>query len=160
MDNVANGSGENPGADPGKDPLARFGRRLPAFPTWLGIALVSVAPERLVAELTVREEIGNGLGVMHGGAIMSFADTMGAVGTLINLPKGIGTTTLESKTNFIGAAPIGARLVGECTPLHRGRTTQIWQTRISRADGKLVAIVTQTQLILAAPSLPGDVTRE
>jgi 1,4-dihydroxy-2-naphthoyl-CoA hydrolase len=135
-----------------KDPLARFGRRLPPFPRYLGIELISVEPDRLVAELTVREETSNGQGAMHGGAIMAVADTLGAIGTLINLPEGVGTTTLESKTNFIGAAPIGARLVAEATPLHRGRTTQVWQTRISRADGKLVAIVTQTQLVLAAPT--------
>ncbi len=134
--------------------LAKFGRLLPAFPRYLGIALTAVEPDRLQAELVVREETGNGQGTMHGGALMAVADTLGAIGTLINLERGQRTTTLESKTNFIGAAPIGVRLLAEAVPLHRGRTTQIWQTRISREDGRLVAIVTQTQLVLAPPALP------
>jgi uncharacterized protein (TIGR00369 family) len=85
---------------------------------------------------------------MHGGAIMAFADTLGAAGTIVNLPEGAGTTTIESKTNFIGAAPLGSRLTGEATPVHRGRRTQVWQTRITTNEGKLVALVTQTQLVL------------
>jgi uncharacterized protein (TIGR00369 family) len=132
------------------DPLAKFGRRLPAFPRYLGMVMTEVSAERLVAELVVREETGNGQGSMHGGALMAVADTMGAVGTMLNLERGFATTTLESKTNFIGAAPVGAKLVAEAVPLHRGRTTQVWQTRITREDGKLVAIVTQTQMVLAA----------
>lgn len=130
--------------------LARFGRRLPPFPRYLGMVMTEAGPERMVAELEVREETGNGQGTMHGGAIMAVADTMGAVGTILNLERGFVTTTLESKTNFIGAAPIGARLVAEAVPLHRGRTTQVWQTTIRREDGKTVAIVTQTQLVMAA----------
>lgn len=135
--------------------LARFGRWLPAFPRYLGLELTAAEPERLAASVLVRDETGNGQGTMHGGAIMAVADTLGAIGTLINLAKGQRTTTLESKTNFIGAAPIGAKLLAEATPLHRGRTTQIWQTRITREDGKLVAIVTQTQLVLSPQTLPG-----
>jgi 1,4-dihydroxy-2-naphthoyl-CoA hydrolase len=87
---------------------------------------------------------------MHGGAIMAFADTLGACGTILNLPEGADTTTLESKTNFIAGAPLGARLIGETTPVHRGRRTQVWTTRISTAEGRLVAVVTQTQMVLEA----------
>jgi uncharacterized protein (TIGR00369 family) len=132
------------------DKLARFNLRIPPFPKHLGIEFLSAEKDRLVAELTVRDDTSNGYGVMHGGALMAFADTLGAIGTIINLPAGASTTTLESKTNFIAAAPIGERLTGECTPLHKGRTTQIWTTRITRADGRLVAVVTQTQMVLPA----------
>jgi uncharacterized protein (TIGR00369 family) len=86
--------------------------------------------------------------VLHGGAIMAFADTLGALGTLLNLPEGAGTTTIESKTNFVAPAPVGTRVVGEATPVHRGRRTLLWQTRISTPEGRLVALVMQTQLVL------------
>ncbi len=122
------------------------------FPELLGIRLTEVTPERVLAELTVRPEICTTGGVMHGGAFMAFADTLGAVGTIANLPPGARTTTIESKTNFIGAAPVGARVIGESTPLHRGRTTMVWQTRISAESGKLLALVTQTQMVLPAPA--------
>jgi uncharacterized protein (TIGR00369 family) len=119
------------------------------LPDLLGIDLTEAAPERVVATLAVRQElctVGNSL---HGGAIMAFADTLGAVGTIMNLASGQRTTTIESKTNFIGGAPLGSRVTGESTPLHRGRTTQVWQTRITSDAGKLVAIVTQTQMVIA-----------
>ena len=119
------------------------------LPDLLGIDLTEAAPERVVATLAVRQElctVGNSL---HGGAIMAFADTLGAVGTIMNLASGQRTTTIESKTNFIGGAPLGSRVTGESTPLHRGRTTQVWQTRITSEAGKLVAIVTQTQMVIA-----------
>ena len=112
------------------------------LPDLLGIDLTEAAQERVVATLAVRQElctVGNSL---HGGAIMAFADTLGAVGTIMNLASGQRTTTIESKTNFIGGAPLGSRVTGESTPLHRGRTTQVWQTRITSEAGKLVAIVT------------------
>ena len=121
------------------------------FPELLGIRLTEVTPERVLAELTVRPELCTAGGVMHGGAFMAFADTLGAVGTIANLPPGARTTTIESKTNFIGAAPVGSRVIGESTPLHRGRTTMVWQTRISAESGKLLALVTQTQMVLPAP---------
>ena len=120
------------------------------LPDLLGIELTEAAPERVVATLAVRQElctVGNSL---HGGAIMAFADTLGAVGTIMNLASGQRTTTIESKTNFIGGAALGSRVTGESTPLHRGRTTQVWQTRITSEAGKLVAIVTQTQMVIAA----------
>ena len=119
------------------------------LPDLLGIELTEAAPERVVATLAVRQElctVGNSL---HGGSIMAFADTLGAVGTLMNLASGQRTTTIESKTNFIGGAPLGTRVTGESTPLHRGRTTQVWQTRITSEAGKLVAVVTQTQMVIA-----------
>jgi 1,4-dihydroxy-2-naphthoyl-CoA hydrolase len=121
------------------------------FPELLGIRFTEVTPERVVAELTVRPDLCTAAEVMHGGAIMAFADTLGAVGTIANLPAGARTTTIESKTNFISAAPVGSRVLGESTPVHRGRTTMVWQTRISSEGGKLLALVTQTQMVLPAP---------
>ena len=118
------------------------------FSNLLGIEFVHADKERVVAELTVREDLCTRPAVMHGGAIMAFADTLGAAGTILNLPEGAGTTTLESKTNFIAGAPLGTRLTGEALPVHRGRRTQVWTTRITTAEGRLVAIVTQTQMVL------------
>ena len=130
------------------DPLARLRAiRLP-FAELLGIEFVAAGPERVAAELTVREDLCTRPAILHGGAIMAFADTLGAAGTVLNLPEGAGTTTIESKTNFIAAAPLGARVTGEAVPLHRGRRTMIWQTRLTLPDGRLVAVVTQTQLVL------------
>jgi 1,4-dihydroxy-2-naphthoyl-CoA hydrolase len=122
------------------------------FAALLGIEIVGAAPDKIVAEMTVRDELCTRPAVLHGGAIMAFADTLGALGTLANLTNGVGTATIESKTNFIGAAPLGARIIGEATPLHRGRQTMVWQTRVTTADGKLIAMVTQTQLLL--PKIP------
>jgi 1,4-dihydroxy-2-naphthoyl-CoA hydrolase len=120
------------------------------LPDLLGVELTVVTPERVLATLTVREALCTTGKVLHGGAIMAFADTLGAVGTFVNLPDGARTTTIESKTNFLGAAPLGARVGGESTPVHRGRTTMVWQTRITLEGGKLVALVTQTQMVLPA----------
>jgi 1,4-dihydroxy-2-naphthoyl-CoA hydrolase len=130
------------------DALERVKREMLPFAELLGIEFVSAAPERVVADLTVRDELCTRPGVLHGGAIMAFADTLGGVGTMLNLPEGAGTTTIESKTNFIAAAPVGTRVTAEATPLHRGRRTMVWQTRITTAEGRLVALVTQTQLVL------------
>jgi uncharacterized protein (TIGR00369 family) len=132
------------------DPLEKLNDlRLP-FSELLGIEFVVADKERVVAELTVRADLCTRPAVMHGGAIMAFADTLGAAGTILNLPDGAGTTTLESKTNFIASAPLGARLIGEATPVHRGRRTQVWTTRITTAEGRLVVITTQTQMVLEA----------
>jgi 1,4-dihydroxy-2-naphthoyl-CoA hydrolase len=122
------------------------------FAKLLGINVISVAPERVEATLIVREDLCTRPAVLHGGAVMAFADTLGALATVANLPPGAGTTTIESKTNFFAAIPAGETAYAECTPLHRGRTTMVWQTRITRADGRLAAVVTQTQLVLAARS--------
>jgi uncharacterized protein (TIGR00369 family) len=122
--------------------------RMPPFAKLLGIEFVSVSAERVVAELTVREDLCTLPAVLHGGAIMAFADTLGAVGTVLNLPEGAGTTTIESKTNFVAPAAVGTRVVGEATPLHRGKRTMVWQTRLSTREGRLLALTTQTQLVL------------
>ena len=122
----------------------------PPFAEFLGAKVTLVSPERVVAELHVREELGNRFGILHGGAIMAFADNLGGTATLANLPDdpAVSTTTVESKTNFFAAIPVGDTAHAECTPLHRGRTTMVWQTRITRGDGKLAALVMQTQLVL------------
>jgi 1,4-dihydroxy-2-naphthoyl-CoA hydrolase len=130
------------------DTLARIkDTRLP-FAELLGIEVISASPDKIVAEMTVREDLCTSPSVLHGGAIMAFADTLGALGTIVNLPQGSGTTTIESKTNFVAPAAVGTRIVGEATPIHRGRRTMIWQTRVSGPGGRLVALVTQTQLVL------------
>ena len=122
----------------------------PLLPGLLGMRLVELAPERVVAELPVRPELCTTGGVLHGGASMAFADTLGAVGTFMNLPEGKRTTTTDSSTKFIGAAKVNTTVVAECVALHRGRTTMVWQTTIRTAEGKLCAVVTQTQLVIDA----------
>jgi len=116
----------------------------------MGIRLVEQSPDRVVAEMVVREDLCTANSILHGGAYMAFADTIGAVATVLNLPAGARTTTVESKTNFISAIKAGEVARAECTPIHRGKTTQVWTTRILRPDGKLAAIVTQTQMVLMA----------
>ena len=130
------------------DALARLRDLKLPFAELIGIEFTEAAPELVVAEMMVREDLCTRPAVLHGGAIMAFADTLGAAGTFLNLPGGAGTTTIESKTNFIAAAPQGSRITGTATPLHRGRRTMVWQTRVTTAEGKLVALVTQTQLVL------------
>jgi uncharacterized protein (TIGR00369 family) len=120
----------------------------PLLPGLLGLRLVSAEPDRVVAELEVRPNLCTTGGVLHGGAYMAFADTLGAVGTFLNLPQGSRTTTTDSSTKFIAAAAVNTTVVGESIALHRGRTTMVWQTMIKRADGKLCAVVTQTQLVI------------
>ncbi|MFZ0845948.1 MAG: PaaI family thioesterase [Pseudolabrys sp.] len=120
----------------------------PPFAKLIGMKVTHVSPERVAAELPMREELNNRFNIMHGGAIMALADNLGGTATSANLKDGQSTTTIESKTNFFTAIPIGDTAYAECTPLHRGRTTMVWQTRITRGDGKLCALVTQTQLVL------------
>lgn len=122
----------------------------PLFPGLMGVRLMEVSPERVVASMEVRPDLCTTGKVLHGGALMAFADTLGAVGTIANLPKEARTTTIESKSNFLRAAPEGTRITGECTAFHRGKTTMVWQTQIKTDTGKLCAVVTQTQLILPA----------
>jgi uncharacterized protein (TIGR00369 family) len=122
----------------------------PLFPGLMGVELKEATPERVVASMLVRPELCTTGGVCHGGAFMAFADTIGAVGTFINLPPNTRTTTIESKTNFLGAAAANTRVTAESTPLHRGKTTQVWQTMIRNDAGKLCAVVTQTQMVLPA----------
>jgi 1,4-dihydroxy-2-naphthoyl-CoA hydrolase len=121
----------------------------PPFARLMGLELVEVTRDRVVAQVMVREELTNRNGGLHGGAAMGIADNLGGTATFVNMPVGAGTTTIESKTNFFAAVPAGDTIRAECTPLHRGRTTMVWQTRIIRSDGRLAAIVTQTQLITA-----------
>ncbi len=118
------------------------------FPGLLGMKLVEATPDRVVAEIVVREDLCTVPGVMHGGAVMAFADTLGGTATGLNLEPGYGTTTIESKTNFFAPGVTGTTVRGECTPLHRGRRTMVWQTRVTGADGRLLALVTQTQMVL------------
>jgi len=122
----------------------------PLFPGAMGVRLIEVAPERVVAEMRVRPDLCTAGGILHGGAYMAFADTLGAVGTLVNLPDGKRTTTTDSSTKFIGGAKVGSTVTGESVALHRGRTTMVWQTSIRSEQGKLCAVVTQTQLVLDA----------
>lgn len=122
----------------------------PLFPGLMGVELESVDPERVVATMTVRPDLCTVGGTLHGGAFMAFADTIGAVATAVNMPAGARTTTIESKTNFLSGAPVGSRVRAECTPLHKGRTTMVWQTVISTDAGKRCAIVIQTQLVIPA----------
>jgi len=114
----------------------------------LGVEIVEASRAKIVGKLLVRPDICTTWDTLHGGAIMAFADTLGATGAFLNLPPGAGTTTMESKTNFIGGAKVGTVVTGESTPIHIGSRTSVWQTRITREDGKLVAIVTQTQMVL------------
>jgi uncharacterized protein (TIGR00369 family) len=118
------------------------------FSTLMGVEVTEANRERVRARLKVRPDLCTSGRILHGGAIMAFADMMGATGAVFNLPDGAGTTTIESKTNFIGPAPEGTTVEAESTPLHVGRRTSVWQTRIVGETGKLVAVVTQTQLVL------------
>lgn len=120
----------------------------PLFPGLMGVRLLEATPERVVAEMTVRPDLCTVGGILHGGAAMAFADTLGAVGTVLNLPAGRHTTTTDSGTKFIAGAALGSTVRGECVALHRGRTTMVWQTRITDAGGRLCAVVSQTQLVL------------
>ena len=136
--------------------LQRMVDRPHRFYKFIGAKIVYASRDRLVSELTVREELTNAGGNMHGGAVMALADHLGGAGTMINLLPGFRTTTIESKTNFIAPIYAGDVARAECRPLHRGRTTMVWETRITRGDGRLVAVVTQTQMVIpqeaAAPT--------
>jgi 1,4-dihydroxy-2-naphthoyl-CoA hydrolase len=120
----------------------------PLFPGTMGVRLVAVEPEKVTAEMEVRADLCTAGGILHGGAYMAFADTLGAVGTIVNLEKGKRTTTTDSSTKFIAGARLGTTVTGESVALHRGRSTQVWQTSVRNAEGKLCAVVTQTQLVL------------
>jgi 1,4-dihydroxy-2-naphthoyl-CoA hydrolase len=130
------------------DPIKLVADAQPPFSRLLGTKIVEVTSDRVVAEVVVREELTNRNGGLHGGALMAIADNLGGTATFINIPEGAGTTTIESKTNFFAAIPLGDTLRAECTPLHRGRSTMVWQTRVTRSDGRLAALVTQTQMII------------
>ena len=113
----------------------------------LGIRVVEATQERVVAELTIRDDLTTVGGSLHGGTLMAFADTTGAVATMLNLPAGAGTTTIESKTNFFAGARAGV-VRAESTPLHRGKRTMVWQTRVLDTTGRLLSLTIQTQMVL------------
>lgn len=119
------------------------------FSKLMGVEVTDAAADAVRGRLLVRDELCTAGGILHGGAIMAFADALGAVGAFLTLPQGAkGTTTIESKTNFLGGAPVGVTVLGEAVPVKIGRTLSVWQTRISTEDGRQVALVTQTQLVL------------
>ncbi|HTS39264.1 MAG TPA: PaaI family thioesterase [Xanthobacteraceae bacterium] len=120
----------------------------PPFADFMGMKITHLSPERVSAEMKVTEQLSNRNGVLHGGAIMALADNLGGTATIANLPEGASTATIESKTNFFAGIAVGDIAHAECTPLHRGRSTMVWQTKITRGDGKLAALVTQTQIVM------------
>ena len=131
----------------------------PLFPGTMGVRLVEVSADRVLAELDVAPALCTAGGTLHGGAHMAFADTLGAIGTIVNLPPGASTTTASSSTQFLAAARKGTTVTGESVPLHKGRTTQVWQTTVRSAEGRACSVVTQTQLVLDAPPAPSAATR-
>ena len=120
----------------------------PPFADFVGMKITHISKDKIEAELEVREELSNRFGALHGGAVMALADNLGGTATFANLPPGGRTATIESKTNFFAPVPVGDIAHAECTPLHRGRTTMVWQTKITRGDGRLCALVTQTQIVI------------
>jgi len=130
------------------DELQRLQEMKLPFSELLGVKFLTASKDRVTAEMLVRPELCTQPAVLHGGAVMAFADTLGAAATVLNLPAGSWTTTIESKANFVAAAPAGTKVLGETTPVHRGRRTMVWQTRITTEAGKTVALVTQTQMVL------------
>jgi uncharacterized protein (TIGR00369 family) len=130
-------------------PLEKINSLKMPFAELKGVIFTEASPERVVAHMLVRPDLCTLNHTIHGGAVMALADSVGAAATVINLPDDAkGTTTIESKTNFIGGAKEGTTVIATATPVHRGRRTQVWQTRLETEDGRLVAIVTQTQLVL------------
>jgi uncharacterized protein (TIGR00369 family) len=128
--------------------LETFNQRLAGtLPGLLGMKFISLEPDRVVAELAIRDDLRTVGGALHGGTLMAFADTVGAAATIVNLPPGAGTTTLESKTNFFAAGKSGI-VRAEATPLHKGRRTHVWQTRITDESGRMLTLTLQTQMVL------------
>ena len=121
----------------------------PPFAAHMGMKITHVSKDKVTAEMPVGDVLNNRNGTLHGGALMALADNLGGTATTANLPPGSRTATIESKTNFFAAIPVGDTAYAECTPLHRGRTTMVWQTRITRGDGRLCALVIQTQIVIA-----------
>ncbi len=128
--------------------IAAFNKRLAGtLPELLGMRFVQLDADRVVAELTIRDELRTGGGALHGGTLMAFADTVGAAATIVNLTDGATTTTLESKTNFFAAGRAGV-VRAEATPLHKGRRTHVWQTKITDESGRMLSLTLQTQMVL------------
>lgn len=146
MDSTPKASNDGPAA---MTPLEIIHAHPMPFAILMGVTFVAADPERVVASMAVRADLCTVGHVLHGGAVMALADGVGAAATVLNLPEGAkGTTTIESKTNFVGSAREGDTVTATATPIHRGRRTQVWQTRIETGDGRLVAVVTQTQMVL------------
>ena len=122
----------------------------PPFTKLLGVVFTQVSEDRVEAEMFVREDLSNPHGICHGGALMSFADTTGAIATVVNIPRDATTATMESKTNFLRGGPTGETLRAIATPVHKGRRTHVWRTEILSENDKLVAVVTQTQMVIAS----------
>jgi len=120
------------------------------FANLMGVEILERSKDRVRGRLVVREDLCTAGGILHGGAYMAFADALGAIAGFMNLPPGARTTTLESKTNFLGSAKVGTEVFGEATPLHVGRRSSVWQTRITAPEGKLLALVVQTQMTIEA----------
>jgi uncharacterized protein (TIGR00369 family) len=140
------------------DAVEELMRNMLPFGTLLGVRITAAAPERVTAEMQVREDLCTRPAVLHGGAMMALADTLGGCATSLNLRDGAMTTTIESKSNFLAPAAVGTTVRAECVAIHRGRRTMVWQTRVTSERGKLLAIVTQTQAVLPAeaPTQPAD----
>jgi uncharacterized protein (TIGR00369 family) len=140
------------------DAVEELNRTMLPFGTLLGVRIIAAAPERVTAEMRVREDLCTRPAVLHGGAMMALADTLGGCATSLNLRAGATTTTIESKSNFLAPAPVGTTVRAECVAIHRGRRTMVWQTRVTSESGRLLAIVTQTQAVLPAeaPAQPAD----
>ncbi len=130
------------------DAIEQLTRDMLPFAKLLGIRFLSATAECVTAEMKVRDDLCTRPAVLHGGAMMALADTLGGCATSLNLRDGASTTTLESKTNFLAPAAVGTTVHAECVAIHRGRRTMVWQTRITSETGKLLAIVTQTQMVL------------
>jgi uncharacterized protein (TIGR00369 family) len=131
------------------DLAAMFNENNAPFAKMIGIRMIHVEKDRIEAELDVTPDHCTIPATLHGGAIMAFADNLGGVGAFLNMPEGSMTSTVESKTNFLRPIPVGQKAKAVTTPVHMGRTLQVWKTEISREDGKLAAIVTQTQMIMS-----------
>ncbi|MGE5158899.1 MAG: PaaI family thioesterase [Gemmatimonas sp.] len=130
-------------------PLEKINSLKMPFAEFKGVTFTEASEEKVVARMLVRPELCTLGHILHGGAVMALADSVGAAATVVNLPEEAkGTTTIESKTNFIGPAKEGTTVIATATPVHRGRRTQVWQTRLETEEGKLVAVVTQTQMVL------------
>jgi 1,4-dihydroxy-2-naphthoyl-CoA hydrolase len=126
----------------------------PLFPGMLGVEVIEAGPDKVVGRMLVRPEMCTGGNILHGGAYMAFADTLGALATVINMPSDARTATIESKTNFIAGAPVNSVITGTSTPFHKGKTTQVWQTQITGDDGRVLAVVSQTQMVMRPKPAP------
>jgi len=146
---VANHAGKEaaPMSEDTMDPRAMTERWKGTLCEHLGIEFEETSKDRVVARLAIRDELRTVGGALHGGTLMAFADTIGAVATVLNLPPGAGTTTLESKTNFFAAGRSGL-VRAESTPLHRGKRTMVWQTKVTDESGRMLSLTTQTQMVL------------